>query len=363
MYESRFVTFCNKPESVISMDFIKILLGALKTLDIPQLLSLKKIIFNPDIKMTDEEFIKLVRNHHENHKHSCPYCKSMNVAKFGFTKSKSQRFKCNLCRRTFSTFTDTPLSYTKKPMEQWVKYIKQMESGRSIRLSAKSIGINIATSFQWRHKILKAVLEMNNDKLNGIIEIDEVFLAESFKGNHSKSKNSQLNRNSRQRGMDLAEYLNNNKVSVLCCRDRNDSMFTRTADRCKTRFNIMVKLLGDRLPKGSTLCTNNNMAFIPLSKKLGCNHYKMRDCFEIKEKRYHIQNVGVFGQEIKSKIKNHFKGVATKYLNHYLVWIHWMAKTKGRIVEYSLVDMLAMIMLSGKVLRIRDFYLVNSLPA
>jgi transposase-like protein len=344
------------------MDFIRILLGALKALDTNQLLSLKRVLFKSDITIPNEEFIKLIQSYYIEHKPGCPHCKSLSIVKFGFTKNKSQRFKCYGCCKTFSAFTDTPLSYTKKSMDKWVEYINLMSFGESIRRSASSVGINIATSFQWRHKILRAVLEMLNDKLDGIIEIDEVFLAESFKGNHSKSSTFEIQRNPRKRGMTLGEYLNNKKISVLCCRDRKDSMFARTADRCKTRFDIMFKLLGNRLPKGSTLCTNNNMAFIPLSKILNCRLYKMRNGFEVKEKKYHIQNVGIFGQEIKSIIEDHFKGVATRYLNHYLVWIHWMAKFKNKVGEYKITDMLSMIMFSCKTLRIREFCSINSIP-
>ena len=344
------------------MDFIKTLLGALKLLDISQLLSLKRLLFKEDINITNDEFIKLIRSYHIEHRPCCPHCSNLRIVRFGFTKNKSQRYKCNGCEKTFSIFTDTPLSYTKKSADMWIEYIKLMSFGTSIRASAKAVGVNIATSFQWRHKVLKALLAMVNDNLDGIIEIDEVLLAESFKGNQSWKNNFEIQRKSRKRGMGLGQFMNTKKISILCCRDRKDSMFARTADRCKTRFDIMFKLLANKLPKGSTLCTNNNMAYIALSKKLNCRLYKMRSCFEVKEKKYHIQNVGVFGQEIKSKIEDHFKGVATRYLNHYLVWIHWMAKLKSKASEYKTTDMLSIIMFSGKTLRVREFGLVNSMP-
>ena len=344
------------------MDFIKILLGALKILDIDQLLGLKRLLFKDDASITNDEFINQIRSYHSEHKPCCPHCSSIRIVRFGFTKNKSQRFKCNDCNKTFSTFTDTPLSYTKKSADMWIEYIKLMSFGTSIRTTAKAVGVNIATSFQWRHKILKALLAMVNDTLEQIIEIDEVFLAENYKGNHSKSKDFEVDRTSRRRGMSLGQYMNNKRVTVICCRDRNDSMFARTSDRCKTRFDMMFRLLANKLPKGSTLCTNNNMAYIPLSKRLNCKLYKMRSRFDVIEGKYHIQNVGIFGQEIKSKIEKHFRGVATRYLNHYLVWIHWMARLRRKACEYRTADMLSIIMFSGITLRIREFGLVTSIP-
>jgi transposase-like protein len=345
------------------MDIIRVLLEAIKTLDLHQLINLKEIIFKDDISMTNDEFIGLIETHHLGYKRSCPQCKGFAIVKHGFAKKGNQHYKCNICKKTFSTFTDTPFSYTKKSMELWVEYIKLMSRAASIRDCAHKLGINIATSFQWRHKILKAVLAMLQDKLGGIIEIDEVFLAESFKGNHSNSKDFEMDRPSRERGMTLGEYFDSKKISVLCCRDRKDSLFARAADRCKSRFDILFALLRNRLPKGSTICTNNNMAFIPLSKRLNCKLYKMRSCFEVKEKQYHIQNVGIFGQEIKNRIEKHFKGVATRYLNHYLVWIHWMVKLRDRFTAYNFADVLAMIMLSGENLRVSDFKYVRSLSS
>ena len=45
--------------------------------------------------------------------------------------------------------------------------------------------INLKTAFYWRHKILKVLSNINDDnnnKLDGIIEVDETFFEESQKG-------------------------------------------------------------------------------------------------------------------------------------------------------------------------------------
>lgn len=49
--------------------------------------------------------------------------------------------------------------------------------GLSIRKSAKIVGINIATSFFWRHKILDCISDfLGTGYVDGVIEADEVFL-------------------------------------------------------------------------------------------------------------------------------------------------------------------------------------------
>ena len=39
----------------------------------------------------------------------------------------------------------------------------------------------------WQHWILDVINLELNDKVEGIVEVDEYFIKESFKGNHSKS--------------------------------------------------------------------------------------------------------------------------------------------------------------------------------
>lgn len=72
-----------------------------------------------------------------------------------------------------------------------------MLNGYSIRKSAKIVEINIATSFFWRHKILDCIRSFFGvGSVEGVIEADEVFFAESFKG----TKSYKMPRKSRKRG-------------------------------------------------------------------------------------------------------------------------------------------------------------------
>lgn len=72
-----------------------------------------------------------------------------------------------------------------------------MIAGYSIRKSAKIVDINIATSFFWRHIILDCIKSIFGvGSVEGVIEADEIFFAESFKG----TKPSKMKRKSRKRG-------------------------------------------------------------------------------------------------------------------------------------------------------------------
>lgn len=86
----------------------------------------------------------------------CPHCKSNNTVRNGKYNGK-QRYICKDCRKSFSDYTHSTISYTKKSITLWLQYIKCMISGYSLRKSAEIVGINLSTSFFWRHKILDAV--------------------------------------------------------------------------------------------------------------------------------------------------------------------------------------------------------------
>jgi hypothetical protein len=72
-----------------------------------------------------------------------------------------------------------------------------MVNGYSIRKSAKIEEINMVTSFFWRHKILDCKNTfLGKGYVYGVVESDEVFFAESFKG----TKPANIPRHSRKRG-------------------------------------------------------------------------------------------------------------------------------------------------------------------
>ena len=56
--------------------------------------------------------------------------------------------------------------------------------GLSIRKCAKEVGVGVKTSFYMRHRILNVInLSLKNDKVEGIVEVDDYFVKESFEGN------------------------------------------------------------------------------------------------------------------------------------------------------------------------------------
>lgn len=75
--------------------------------------------------------------------------------------------------------------------------------GFSIRKNAENVGVCVKTSFYMRHKVLDCIRAfMGVGDVDGIVEMDETFVAESFKGNHKKS-GFKMPRPARKRGKQI----------------------------------------------------------------------------------------------------------------------------------------------------------------
>ena len=60
-----------------------------------------------------------------------------------------------------------------------------MIEGKSLAKTAKLCGVHPTTAFRWRHRFLRAPADDKPRSLSGIVEADETFILESFKGRWS----------------------------------------------------------------------------------------------------------------------------------------------------------------------------------
>jgi transposase-like protein len=110
----------------------------------------------------------------------CPHCDGCRVVRYGKFNHR-QRYKCKDCLRTFSDLTHTPLSKTRYS-DKWITFIECMLQGHSLRKSADLVGVTWVTLFYWRHKLLKALQQIDIPSFQGIVEMDETYFLYSEKG-------------------------------------------------------------------------------------------------------------------------------------------------------------------------------------
>jgi transposase-like protein len=332
------------------------IIAVLKMMNQAQLVTFKSLIFSDQStnnKISDEDFLQLIKDRFFNTEKLCPCCGGSNYIKNGKNRLKRQRYACKDCDRIFSDMTNSPLSYTKKPPEQWIKYMECMSKGLSIRKSAQIVKINRNTAFHWRHKILNAIKSKLKDNLGGIVEINEMRIKESFKGNHSKSKGPLRNKSFNRINSNL--FVNDGRkiISILCCRDRDNNTFAQAACSGRIGFRHINILLEKKIREGSVICTNNSSAYISFAKTQKLTLYKILFNSKSTDEIYHIDNVKAFSKLFKIFI-NGFKGVATKYINFYLNWFKWMEVSQAYMPDFRALDLYLLFSSSCQKLRVSD---------
>ena len=123
----------------------------------------------------------------------CPHCAGRAILAWGRSHRLS-RFRCKSCGRTFNALTKTPMVRLRKK-ERWLDHARAMIEGKSLAKTAELCGVHPTTAFRWRHRFLGSPAADKPRTLSGIVEADETFILESFKGRWSD-----LPRKARKRG-------------------------------------------------------------------------------------------------------------------------------------------------------------------
>ena len=248
----------------------------------------------------------------------CPNCHGSHIQRWG-TTNNLQRHRCYDCGKTFTGLTGTPLARLKHK-DKWLAYMARMINGESIRKAAKGCGIHRTTSFRWRHRFLAVPRDLKDELLQGIVEADETYFLESFKGSRS------LPRSPRKRGGKAKKRgLSHEQIPVIIVRDR----YGATTDSVlqKVTAETVGTVLKPVLAEDALLCTDGATVYRALARTEGIEHHALiaRQGIRVKEKVYHIQNVNAYDSRLKGWMTR-FNGVATKYLPNYLGWRRLLEK-------------------------------------
>lgn len=246
------------------------------------------------------------------HCHICPHCNSTKAWRWGYN-SGVQRFRCKDCQKTYNALTSTPLARLKRK-DAWMVHSEAMQKGLTIRESAKIANVAVTTAFRWRHRMLKAPSQAKDAEMDGIVEADETYFLESFKGNR------ELSRPARKRGGKASKRgLSKEQIPVLIVRDRRGRQFDEVLPAVNKE--TLGVLLPQLLSNESVLCTDGAHVYKSVAKSYGIPHESLRygKHGRVKERAFHIQNVNAYDSRLKRWMQR-FCGVATKYLPNYLGW-------------------------------------------
>lgn len=240
----------------------------------------------------------------------CPYCQADALRPWGSSHGLP-RYRCTQCHRTSNPLTGTPLARLRK-REQWMQYAQSLIEGQTVRAAARRCGIDKNTAFLWRHRFLARISQHQATHEEGIVEADETFFLESFKGQR------QLPRIARKRGgVGRTRGYSPDHIPVLVVRDRHRA----TADFILETIDAahIQKALKPLVDPEAVLCTDGASVYAAFARKTGIRHEAIRAQGPRVRGAFHIQNVNAYDSRLKGWIRR-FHGVATKYLKHYLGW-------------------------------------------
>lgn len=247
----------------------------------------------------------------------CPHCGTLeHVQKYG-TQAGKQRYRCKSCHKFFVATSKSVMHNTHKDTSTWMKYLKCIHDGFSLRKTAKECSISIRTAFMWRHKILDAVSSIHEKTttLKGVIESDETYFRVSYKGSRHLPKGYKARRNgqkSSKRG------LSKELVCVPCALDRHHNVISKACNLGKTSTKALKKFFENMVEKNSIFVTDSELSYRKFASQ---NNFKLIQIESGKHKNgiYHINNINAYHSNLKNFVYK-FRGMSTKYLNNYLTW-------------------------------------------
>jgi len=147
----------------------------------------------------------------------CPRCAATQVVRNGQAHGL-QRYKCRSCCVTFNASTGTPLARLRY-RERWLAQCAALREGLSVRKAAAELEVHRSTAFRWRHRFLRCPAKVKDLAMRGIVEADETYVLESFKG--QRRALAEAGRPSRHRGGKARKRgLSREQIPILVLRTR-----------------------------------------------------------------------------------------------------------------------------------------------
>lgn len=261
----------------------------------------------------------------------CPHCGSLKVVKNG-RHSGTQRFICRDCGKSFGWSSGSFFNHCRKEISQWFKYVECFMDRLPLRECARRCGISLDTAFKWRHRLLDSLQKIHRSiKLAGVVEADEVYFSISYKG--SRKLPPQADREPKKRGMRSTKRgLSNEKVCVPTAVNLEGKSTGVVCNLGKPTTGNLKAALGSKILPGSTLVTDSLGGYPSLAESCEAKHVQIPSK-KHKKGIFNIQLINYYHSALKGMTNIRFRGVATKYLNNYIVYNNFVTFAKESFME------------------------------
>ena len=264
----------------------------------------------------------------------CVHCGCTHTVKYGKV-GEHQRYRCKDCGKTFISTCRSTFYRTHLDVWQLREYLDCLMLGLTIRKSASRCGISIRTSFRWRHRILDLLEHPNKDvKLKGVVEADETFFKISFKGNAKNhilfyGRNVEERREYRKKHPLSKRNAMKEHVCVCCGLSKDKTSLSRATNINTVTYQSLHRTFDETLDKNALLCSDKHRAYRVFAEDNDVNLLQFKgDKTEARTGEFNIQRINHYHASLKMWM-HRFYGVASKYLNNYLLWYNFIFYTRN----------------------------------
>ena len=262
-------------------------------------------------------------------KPACPKCSATRVVRNGQADGL-QRYKCRGCSVTFNALTGTPLARLRY-RERWLAQCEALQDGLSVRKAATQLDVHRTTAFRWRHRFLQCPVKIKDLAMCGVVEADETYMLESFKGQRKALAGAA--RPSRRRGGKARKRgLSREQVPILVLRARTgqtaDFVLPAAPDKAAVKAVMACAVAAD-----AVLCTDGSGLLASAALALDIEHQPVNVSKGQRVRgAWHVQNVNAYQSRLKKWLRR-FNGVASSYLANYLGWFRALDRHGPNIRE------------------------------
>ena len=263
----------------------------------------------------------------------CAHCKSHKVICYGRSGKGRQRYLCKDCNRTFTIVSKSFFRNSRISYEAWLKLLECELLGLSLKETSYQTGLSITSCFYLRHKIYKAIEDVQSRHLSGDVQLDTTFLDIGFKG--FKITPRPIKGSKKNPKADIL-FDKDPQICISTAADENGEILflisgyggesSKKYEAHIDRYDQNCRIISDDSSSIRKFCRNNHFRSTPLTE----GYHKTRD-------GRHISDVNSLHSDLKELIRRK-RGLGLRHLQGYLNLIVFKRRFTSSI-ERKLYDL------------------------
>jgi transposase-like protein len=263
---------------------------------------------------------------------SCPHCDSTHIVKNG-TRSGFHKYICRSCKKNFTFRTKSTIKGIHK-VNSWNQFLEDFMSLNitPVRELKKKIGVSEQTIFNWRHKLLAALITKEVKYTDEPVEFDELNFLIRRKGR--QELNIPMSKSQYRHWRQHQNSESRHTVKVFATYGRNSGLldlFQSNMGRT-SKDDMKEYFVKDKFRGVTVYCdTHHTYKGFFRDKKIAHQTFISKEHVSRVNPDVHNQTVNSYARGFKTFVNKQLRGVSTKYLVSYLKWYQFLQVTKTRL--------------------------------